>query len=334
MTTRQQYYDAIARLEGYISAEFLRAVRDAVNSVSIVELEAAIKAGDIDRVLRILDVSDHIGSITANAIHKAFIDGIIIEGANLKFKPNIRSERAEQFLRERSSELITYITNEQMVSVRNVLTDAMGHGQAPRATALQLVGRVNKATGVRSGGIIGLNNPQSEYVRNARKELIELDSNYLTRTRRDKRFDLTVIRAIGSDTPLSSVDVQRITERYADRLLQLRGQTIARTESIAALNAGREESLNQAVISGDIPQQFVERIWDATMDARTRKDHVQMNGQKRSYGMPFTSPLGSMMMHPADSSLGASAADVVNCRCFERIRVDHIGIAKYKASLL
>ena len=51
-----------------------------------------------------------------------------------------------------------------------------------------------------------------------------------------------------------------------------------------------------------------------------------MDGQKRPYGVPFNAPDGSMLAHPGDSSLGAGAAMVINCRCVLETVVDFIAI--------
>lgn len=333
MTTKKQYYETLERLDEYIASEFLRAVRDAVSAMPIGELEKAIAAGDIDRIMRLIDISDSVGVITLNSVQKAFIDGVIMEAATLRTAPNIRSVGAELWALDKSSKLITYISEGVEQTIRGIISDSLASGTGPRQTALQIVGRIDKATGRRSGGVVGLSRPQGEYVRSARAELQTLDRHYFTRTRRDKRFDLLVMRAISNETPLSSVDVERITARYADRLLVSRGEAIARTESIAALNAGREDSVNQAANSGDVPAQFITRIWESANDSRTRHDHRLMHGQKRPVGQPFSAPSGSLLMFPADSSLGALAKDVINCRCYERIHVDHIGLAAYRLGI-
>ena len=330
---KKQYYETLERLERYIESEFLLAVRDAVGSMPVGEIEKAIALGDIEQIMRLVDISDSVGVITLNAVQSAFVDGVIAEAAALRVAPNIRSVGAELWAFDKSSKLITYISDGVEQTVRGVISNGIAAGTNPRQTALQIVGRIDKATGRRSGGVVGLSRPQGQYVIAARNELLTLDPHYFTRTRRDRRFDLMVMRAINNETPLSPVDIERIAGRYADRLLVSRGEAIARTESIAALNAGREDSVNEAVSSGSIPERFITRIWDSTNDSRTRHDHRVMNGQKRAVGQPFSSPSGSLMMFPADPSLGALARDIINCRCYERIHVDNIGLAAHRMEI-
>jgi hypothetical protein len=143
--------------------------------------------------------------------------------------------------------------------------------------------------------------------------------------RRDARFDGLVRRAIRDDKPLSSADINKITGRYSDRLLQLRGETIARTEGITALGAGQFEGFQQLVDSGQVREDQIERTWQATGDARTRIDHLAMNKQQvKGLHEPFIAPDGSRLLYPRDISHGASASETINCRCYMKIRVRYI----------
>lgn len=201
-------------------------------------------------------------------------------------------------------------------------------GRNPRDTALDIVGRINRATGVREGGILGLNSGQTDAVIRARAELLSGDTaqlrNYLTRGRRDKRFDRLVMQAIRDGKPVAKADVDRITARYKDRLLQLRGEMIARTETLASLNAGKEESIRQLVDSGKVQRSQVKKVWRATGDDRTRDSHMALNGVEVGLDQPFISPLtGAQMMHPHDTSRGAPASETIGCRCFYEIKIDY-----------
>ena len=90
-----------------------------------------------------------------------------------------------------------------------------------------------------------------------------------------------------------------------------RARTIARTETLRASNEGRMLGFRQAEELGI----ELEREWVATLDARTRLDHGEMDGVKVEQNEPFTMPNGDEMMFPLDGSLGAKAENIVNCRC-------------------
>lgn len=213
---------------------------------------------------------------------------------------------------------------DQREAIRQTLEAGLADGRNPRNVALDLVGRLNRQTGRREGGIVGLTSQQAGYVTNARKQLEALDAGYFDRRLRDKRFDRTVAKAIREEKPLSRADIDRITGRYADRLLAHRGEVMARTESIAALHAGQYEAARQLVDSGKVRADQIVKVWDATGDARTRLTHAAMDGQAVGLNVPFRSPSGALMMHPHDVSLGAPADEIIQCRCFMAIRVKYL----------
>lgn len=54
--------------------------------------------------------------------------------------------------------------------------------------------------------------------------------------------------------------------------------------------------------------------WESIIDEVTRKDHIEINGKYIPIGQAFH--VGdSWMLFPKDTSLGASANQIVNCRC-------------------
>jgi len=225
--------------------------------------------------------------------------------------------------------LISGIIDDTKTAVRTVLEAGSIDGHGPRHTALEITGRINRVTGRREGGILGLAWNQTEYVISARRELESGDpkllNRYLQRARRDKKFDAMVKRAIKSGRPLSAADVDKITGRYKDRLLALRGETIARNETLAALNSGKQEGIQQLISSGKIPASAVTKKWRATGDDRTRDSHLAMNNQDVRFDEPFVSPVtGARMMHPHDLSMGAPPSETIQCRCFYEIKIDYI----------
>lgn len=104
--------------------------------------------------------------------------------------------------------------------------------------------------------------------------------------------------------------VQQTARFIKDKVAPLyknRALTIARTETMAASNFG---SIQGALATGlDLIKE-----WIPATDDRTRADHINMFGKKVPMAKPFR--VGSdLMMYPHDSSLGASAKNIVNCRC-------------------
>lgn len=101
--------------------------------------------------------------------------------------------------------------------------------------------------------------------------------------------------------------------KLADRIDNLpefdrnRAIKVARTETMAASNAGEHESYNQC-------DYVIGKEWLSSHDSRVRSTHAAANGQKRKLDEPFDVG-GYKLMFPGDSSLGAAAKEIVHCRC-------------------
>src|SRR5690606_24738641 len=117
-------------------------------------------------------------------------------------------------------------------------------------------------------------------------------------------------KAIKDGKQLSEADLRRVVSRYKDRLLKMRADAIARTETLNALRAGRHEGFKQLIDSGKVRADQVVVTWSATMDGRTRDTHRSMNGQKIRMGQLFTSPSGAMFEYPGDVTHGAPPEEI------------------------
>ena len=104
--------------------------------------------------------------------------------------------------------------DDDMPAIRAALVEGMAQGQNPRATAPQIVGRVDPVAGRRTGGVIGLSGPQERTVAKVRAGFASGDpealKHYLTLTRRDKRFDRSVAKALGEGKTLAGPDAESI----------------------------------------------------------------------------------------------------------------------------
>jgi hypothetical protein len=325
---------ALDQMDPAIRRAFEEAVGRIVSAIVLRDLTDAIARNDVEAALRALRLEREFFQPLERAIEAAFYAGGVAALSTPIVAPNGeryligfdgRHPRAEAWARANVGDRIVEIVADQRLMARDVIERQIVAGVNPRTAALDIVGKVNRATGQREGGFIGLTRQQSGFVDNMRADLAGLDERYFTRQRRDRRYDSLVRRAIADGRPLGQADVDRISAAYKRRLLAYRGETIARTESINALRAGRHEGYEQLVERTDIRADQLVRTWDATGDARTRPDHMAMNGQEIvGLAQPFVAPDGSRLMYPGDSSLGAAADQVIQCRCFERVRVRFI----------
>lgn len=89
-----------------------------------------------------------------------------------------------------------------------------------------------------------------------------------------------------------------------------RAWTVARTETIGAVNAGIFRSAElDAEQRGDVAP-F--KVWISTDDKRTRPTHVEADQQRTLLSEPFRVG-GSALLFPGDPR--GAAAEVINCRC-------------------
>lgn len=115
---------------------------------------------------------------------------------------------------------------------------------------------------------------------------------------------------LGEGIPELTVRVDEVlstthTERWPNRAV-----TIARTETLGALNDSRTGAFQQ--LAADDDEGEYERMWLATMDTRTRPTHRAADGQRVPVLDPFVVG-GVSLMSPG--SPDGPAQEVINCRC-------------------
>lgn len=334
--TQQEILNAYLTLfEPEIRDAFLFAVQDVVDNALIGRLIQNISDGRVRQAFHTLGFTPAAMRPITASIERAFEQGGVMKGDTFPkyinttdgravFRFDVRNSRAESWLRDKSSQLITNLTEEARVNTQSVIQRGMIDGRNPRSVALDLVGRIDPQTGQRTGGVIGLTQRQEGWVANVRRDLENLDERYFTRTLRDKRFDSIVQRAIDTGKPLLRADIERLTERYKTAALRYRAETIARTEVNRALNQSDYEATMQAVDLGAVRAQDVEREWDTSGRSNVRDTHRKMDGQRRGLDEPFESVSGARLMQPGDTSLGAPTEEVANCVCRVKTIIDFL----------
>lgn len=341
LSPRDRIEQLISVYQPRMNVAFMDAVDEIKSDVILVQVAEALEKGNVDAALRAMNIDEVVFQSLDNAIRDAYAGGGAAathgmpelsdaQGTRVVVRFDMRNIFAENWLRTHSGTLIKDIVDDQRESVRKVLGDGLREGNNPTQTALDIVGRFDRATQRRTGGIIGLSRAQVDAVMNARSELMSGDpklmSNYLTRNRRDARFDRTVMRAIAEGKPLTKEVATRLSSAYADRLLKLRGEMIARTETMAALGQSNIDAFRGAVRKGAVPVDVITKTWHATPDEHTRHSHRAMNGQTVGLEEKFKSPSGAMLEYPGDPK--APAREIVACRCWMQIKINHVEVAR------
>ena len=338
MAKRDDVLDALLdHYDRVIAEAFAEAIDALKRGADLATIIAALSRGDIPAALEAMHLDEAAFNKLAATIEAAYVDGgetsaayfpqsVDESGANLVIRFNVRNPRAEAWIRNESSRLVTSILDDQRESIRVALDAGLQKGDNPTTTALDIVGRIDRSTGKRSGGIIGLTGQQSQFVVNARAELASAKAgdlnHYLTRKLRDKRLDRTIKKAIAAGEAPPAEIAKKAIRAYENRLLKYRGDSVGRTESLTALRAGENETFRQAIDRGDVDVNTLVKAWDSAGDRKVRHTHAVLDGDTVTFFEPFKSPSGALMMFPGDTSLGAGAEEIVFCRCRAKYRID------------
>lgn len=116
--------------------------------------------------------------------------------------------------------------------------------------------------------------------------------------------------AQGDGIPAMADRVRGVLTTAGAPYWQNRAVTVARTETMAAVNAGAYAgALRDATERGD-PAPF--KVWLATEDTRTRPTHREADKQRTLLSEPFRVG-GAQLLYPGDPR--GPAGEVINCRC-------------------
>lgn len=322
----------IRQLAPDIAEAFLAAIAKLVEAISFRRLVAALEAGDVARAVDLVGLEPARFRPLERSVFVAYETGgvDITAGidrrrrANVQALFNVNEPEAKRWLEGHTTDLIRQITEDQRRLIERELSplrsglDPMVTGQTPQKLALDLVGRVNRATGKREGGILGLTSQQAEWARRYEGELAGVpDAAALSRTLRDKRFDKAIRRAIAEDRPLDAKTRQGAVEAYRNRALRYRAETIAENEAHTVLHQAQQDAWDQAVGRGVVAASRVRRFWITAGDDRVRPHHAAVPGMnEKGVGLkePFQTPRGPAMLPGWRFEAG--------CRCRVRVRIN------------
>lgn len=302
-----QFELLLSRATPTVRKRFLEAVVLGRQRTKIEDLSILIAQG---RTGEAIAIADHLGPSMATALEAAYTAAGLSAAQVLRsqvdtfFDFNSLNRRAVREMQDTRVRLVRELASDQRNMATFVLSDGFDRGLAP----------VDMARELRQS--IGLTAKQSQIVANYRAELrgtVAQRRAALTRQLRDRRFDPTVNRSIAQGFDLSDAQIERMTDRYRERWVGFRAQTIAETETLAAVGAGDEELWRQAIDAGEVDAADVVNIWHTRGDSHVRNTHDGMNGQERGFDQPFTTDASVSIRFPGDP--GVPAKERIKCRC-------------------
>jgi hypothetical protein len=337
--------EKLEQLASQFEPELQQAILDALayqRDIDIDQLTAALESGDAEAVTNLLHLDEY--SIAAGPVGKelaaATIAGAVLTShsiavpmAEVRFTFDEHNPAVVNFMQRYQLALIRQINDNTKAGVRQVLNDSLIRGANPKQAAVDVQ------------QIIGLTDKQAQAVINFRRQLEAIHTTgaagwglgnkidrvngsqvfkpnengnpqdgIMRRRLRDFRYDRKLQGAVQSGKPLSQADIDKMVDAYSRKYLKYRAQTIARTESMRALNAGARQAWVQAIATGKVNQELVRRSWIVTHDERLCQwcaPVPRMNpGRGVKFDEPFKTPLGDAMHGPLHPS----------CRCTEWIQ--------------
>lgn len=251
-----------------VRAAFLRAIREIRGTIKEAELREALETRNVESVIRALDldreIADRLRTDMVPKLEDAMIEAgrtaptaSMPKGAELRMRFDLANPHTTRFLQSYDMQLIRQISDDTRAAVRNVVQQAFRFGGHPSEQARQIK------------QLIGLTDNQVGIVANFRRKLEEGDRDALNNELRDRRFDPTLERALGElGEGLDEDQIDIMVARYADRMLAARAETIARTETINAAQAGQQLAWEQASDKGLLARSKVRQGWLVTPDDR------------------------------------------------------------------
>jgi len=261
------YRDALAEIGDIRDTKTLRQIEAAINGGNPLGAVNAIAWGDFVQSLnKTVDSLTNEVVRAANQSARTFPKTISIPANFTKSDP-----RAIAFAQARAGKLIRQVSDETRKAVTETIVEAL----RMRIDRREMVTRISKVVG--------------------------LDSRQARALTRYYEKALTDAQARGLDYDEAVAAADKLGDKYKTRLIRQRAMRIARTETVAASNAGRYLSWIEAETAGLLPPNSMKR-WITAIDERTCPICAPLDNKEFPYKADF--PTGELMppVHP-------------NCRC-------------------
>jgi len=282
----------------------LVALVEAIESRDVARVMAAVRLDDFAEVLAGVGGGDSVARITRGAMEAAAGVAIVQlpRSASIAMKFDILNPRAVNFVKTYEMKLIREVTDESRKAVQETVIRAFETGLHPRQQA-----RIIRDS-------IGLTRQQARAITNFRLQLTTQQNypgdRYMVAADR-RRLSATEARQVTRQMAsghMTQPEIDAMVNRYYQSLVNLRSNTIARTETLRASSVGQEELWAQAAEQGLIDPVGSRRFWVTAGDERVRENHRLIPGLNkggRRIGEMFQTPDGDTPYPPQS----------VNCRC-------------------
>jgi hypothetical protein len=301
----QQRVDRLLDRQNTVMRRQFFAFVDRLTAKPVMEaITTLARASNIEAISRIVD--GHIGRL-ANVLGEMYLAAADAEADALVTKASyafdVSDPEVARQLRVNRLNFIQNLTAQQREVVRESLIRGIRAGES----AEQMARRFRNT--------VGLTNQQRLAVENYQRNLEQGSAAALQRVLRPTQYDVQVERAIDENDVLTPTQIQRMVGAYTRNLLQARAEAIANTESLRMVSQGRDAAVRQSMQRAGVGTSRGKKTWLVTSSLEPRDNHLGLVGQTVGIDEPFISPNGTQFMYPGDTSLGAGASEIVNCKC-------------------
>ena len=168
------------------------------------------------------------------------------------------------------------------------------------------------------------------------RDLKASDNAFLISETNNKNFNSSLQKAkdllIAQEEPINNYNLAVGSATFFRRYYKPRAKNIAITET--QKSAETTKIMEASVLSGLPPEKVLglgsitlrtltKKVWRTVGDSKVRSAHAFANGQRKILTDPFVVG-GELLQAPGDTSLGATAWNIVGCRCsstYEIVRV-------------
>jgi hypothetical protein len=286
-------------LEPKIARLIARAFKGGSEDAGFAALKAAIASADVETATSLLLAEARLQD-TIEALHAAFArgakeaQGLAMATSRTPYRYDPVAPSAVNAMRSIQADLVQGTTVEQREAIRAIMLS--GHQAGLGAAAM--------AREVRDA--VGLNRTQAAALMNFKRALEKGDVKGALARKLGPKLAARTRKAIAEGKGAKAISA--LVGAYRDKLLAYRSATIARTESIRALNAGQWEAMKQAAASGAMNANTVRRFWIVAKDERTCEVCVNI-ASANTKGVGLNQPFsygGEAYDHPPAHP---------NCRC-------------------
>ncbi len=274
----------VEELRGYAEDLAADRIEAAIRTGNLQRILAAIEWADIERVLTRLVRPELEAAFALNA--KETLQQELPEaappyrpgevGVRIDFR-HIDAE-AVRYAERTSAKLVTEITQDQEDKIRAVVARAE-RGELTYASAAKELRRD-----------IGLHSRQVKAV-----------NHYRERLQTDGR---------------SAAQIERLTARYAKRLLVYRTETIARHELLTATHNGKLQAVRLAMANGELDARYTVRRWITALDERVCPICAPMHRVEVPADQPWTVTIpGTQTKSDTDLDVWIPQEAHIQCRC-------------------